>query len=258
MFWPPYTNIPLHPLDQLVWPFCTKDNVSTTIYHYFSMSTASTASTASTVHCFHCIYCLLHPLCTASTAYCIHWFDLFGPKTMSHHHVPLFHCIHWFDLYAPKTMSPPPYTTIPLCPLHPLCPLVWTFCTKDNVPTTIYHYSTASTVYCIHCILCPLHGFDLFEPKFTASTASTTWVWPFWTKLHCIHCIHCLSYIPYVGNLFALIKYLPHPPTELVTHRIIMNQKLVISNQYLMSPSPTEKCQKLTLFSLRDQIKPLR
>ena len=34
-----------------------------------------------------------------------------------HHHIPLLHCIYWFDLFAPKTMSPPPYTTIPLCPL---------------------------------------------------------------------------------------------------------------------------------------------
>ena len=32
-------------------------------------------------------------------------------------------CVHWFDLSAPKTMSPPPYTTIPLRPLHRLHPL---------------------------------------------------------------------------------------------------------------------------------------
>ena len=86
-------------------------------------------------------------------------------------HIPLFHCI-----------------------LHPLHPLVWPFCTKDNVPTTIYHYST---VYCIHCIL----WFDLFvsktmspqpytiillHPLHPLCTVSTVWlhplnplVWPF-------------------------------------------------------------------------------
>ena len=45
-----------------------------------------------------------------------------------HHHMPLFHCIHcahWFDLFA----------------------------TRDNVPTTLYHYSTTST------------GLTFFAPK---------------------------------------------------------------------------------------------
>ena len=28
------------------------------------------------------------------------------------------YCIHWFDFFAPKTLSPPPYITIPM---HPLC-----------------------------------------------------------------------------------------------------------------------------------------
>ena len=135
-------------------------------YHY---------STASTVHC------ILHLLCTVftvSTVYCIHFVTPLNP------------------LVWPLTMSPPPYTTIPLHPLHtastgltllhqrqcpnnhiplfhcihyilrPLCTASTgstglTFCTKDNVPTTIYHYSTA---YCIHCILCPLR---------TASTPSS-------------------------------------------------------------------------------------
>ena len=78
---------------------------------------------------------------------CIHWFDLFAAKTLSHHHIPLFHCIHcilqplvhcihcvhWFDLFVSKTMSPPPYTTIPL-----------------------YTASTAYCIHCIHCVLCPL------------------------------------------------------------------------------------------------------
>ena len=101
-----------------------------------------------------------------------------------HHHIPLIHCIHWFELFAPKTMSPPPYITIQLHPLHTastastffhqrtMSPPPYTtypmhtastassgltfFCTKDNVPTTVYHYSTASTAYCIHCVPHPL------------------------------------------------------------------------------------------------------
>ena len=114
----------LHPLNPLVWPFCIRDNVLTTIYHYS----------------------------TASTAYCIHWFNLFAKKN----NVPttIYH-----------------YSTV-YCILHPLRPLVWPLCIKDNVPTTIYHYSTVSTAYCILCVLCPLcdcihwiHWLDLFAPK---------------------------------------------------------------------------------------------
>ena len=82
------------------------------------------------------------------------------------------HCIHWFDLFVPKTMSSPPYTTILLCPLRTVSPPPHitialhtastvssglTFCTKDNVPT-IYYYSTVSIAYCVHCILRPLHN----------------------------------------------------------------------------------------------------
>ena len=188
----PHRHIPLihctlHPL---VWPFCTKDNVPTTIYHYSTASTASTvycvhcltASTESTGLMFlHQRQCLLRPLCTASTVCCVHcmlrplrplctvstlWLHPLNPlvwpfcikdnvpttiyhystarcilRTAStgltflhqrqcpHHHIPLFHCV-----------------------LHPLHPLVWPFSIKDNVPTTIYHYSTASTLYCIHTI----------------------------------------------------------------------------------------------------------
>ena len=92
--------------------------------------------------------------------------------------------------------------------------------TVDNVPTTIYHYSTASTVYCMHCILRPLcivssvycvhciHWFDLSAPKTmspplyttillrTASTGLTflhqgqcpTIIYHYSTA-YCIHCI---------------------------------------------------------------------
>ena len=145
---------PLHPLHPFIWPFGTIENVPTTLYHYSTPSTVSTGlaflhqnqclyyhiplfHSVYSVHCIHCIHCILCPLLTASA-------DLIfcGLKTMTHHHIPLFHCIHWFDLFAQKTMSPPPYTAIPLHPLHPL---IWPFCTKDNVSTTIYHYSTAST-----------------------------------------------------------------------------------------------------------------
>ena len=41
----------------------------------------------------------------------------------------------------------------------------------------------------------------------------------------------------------------------LVTNETITNQKLVISNQYLMSPPPTKK---VSIFSLRGQFKPLK
>ena len=45
----------------------------------------------------------------------------------------------------------------------------------------------------------------------------------------------------------------------LVTNETIMNQKLVISNQYLMSPPPTKKVPKSeSFFPLRGQFKPLK
>ena len=120
-------------------------------------------------------------------AHCILWFDLFAPKTMSPppyttillRTVHCIHCILWFDLFVSKTMSLPPYTTIPLHPLHTastgltylhhrtMSPPPYTtiplhtahcihwfdlFAPKNNVPTTIYHYSAASIVYFIHTI----------------------------------------------------------------------------------------------------------
>ena len=49
-----------------------------------------------------------------------------APPTGNPGSAPVYHystastayCIDWFDLFAPKTMSPPPYTTIPLRLLH--------------------------------------------------------------------------------------------------------------------------------------------
>ena len=45
----------------------------------------------------------------------------------------------------------------------------------------------------------------------------------------------------------------------LVTNETITNQKLVISNQYLISPPATKKsAKKLQFFPLRGQFKPLK
>ena len=146
----------------------------------------------------------------------VHWmqYTVYTPPYTSiplHPLHPLCNCIHWFDLFAPKTMSSPPYIAIPLCPLHTV--------SKDNVPTTIYHYSTA---YCIHCVL----WFDLLAPKTmssppyttiplcTASTASTGLTFLHQRQcphhhipiFHCVlhtastvYCVHCI----YWFDLFA-------------------------------------------------------
>ena len=271
-----YTTIPLHPLEPLVWSFYTKDIVPTTMYHYSTMSTTSTG-----LIFLHQRQCPHHHIPLFHCIHCVHWFDLFEPKTMSpsqyttiplhplvwpfctidnvlttiycystasttstgltflyqrqcsDHHIPLFHSIHWihwFDLFAPKTMSPLPYTTISLCLLHPLHPLCTvstastaycihcvlhplhtastdlTFLDQRQCPTTMYHYSTASTgltfmhqrqcphhhillFHCVHCIYC-VHLFDLFAPKTIFPSSYTTiplhpldpLVWPFYTK----------------------------------------------------------------------------
>ena len=97
----PYTTIPLCPLHPL--------------------HTVPTASTVSIAYCIHCVLCPLHTASTAPSD-----LTFLDQRQCSHHHIPLFqciHCVHWFDLFAPKTMSPPPYTIILLHPLHPLCPL---------------------------------------------------------------------------------------------------------------------------------------
>ena len=82
---PPYTTIPLHPLHtaSTSLTFSTKGNVPITIYHY-SMCPLHTEYCIDRIHwtflyqrqCSHhhipLFHCVLHPLCTASTAYCIH------------------------------------------------------------------------------------------------------------------------------------------------------------------------------------------
>ena len=131
-----------------------------------------------------------------------------------HHHIPLFHCIHhihcihWFDLFAPKTMFPPSYSTIPLCPLHPL---VWPFCTKDNVPSTICHYSTMSTISTastgltfLHERQCPHHHIPLFH------------------CVNCIYCVHCIHCVP-SSHLCVILTQL-----NISIHAINAWQKIII------------------------------
>ena len=91
----------------------TFDNVPTTIYHYF-----------------YCIHCILHPLCTVSNA--VTGLTFLHQRQCPHNHIPLFHCMLHTVYCILLTAS-----------------TVLTFCIKDNISTTIYHYSTASTVHCI-------------------------------------------------------------------------------------------------------------
>ena len=72
-------------------------------------------------------------------------------------------CIHWFDLFAPKTMSPSPYTIIPL---HPLCKycvhcLLHLLCIASTSLTFLYQrecpHHHIPLFYCIHCVLGSLH-----------------------------------------------------------------------------------------------------
>ena len=154
-------------------------------------------------------------------------------RQCAHHHIPLFLCV-LCPLHTASTTSTSltflhqrqcPHHHIPLfhCVLHTTSTAStgFTFLHQRQYP---HHHST---VYCIHCILHPLC---------TVSTA------------YCVHCVHCMPYMAYIGKLFALTKCPPHPPMLLVTHETITNQKLVISNQYLMSPPPTQKVPKTYTF----------
>ena len=150
---------------------------------------------------FHCI---LH---AASTEYCIHWFDVFAPKTMSPppyttiplHQLCTAYCIPWFELFTPKTMFPPPYTTIPLCTA-----------------------STAYCIHCVHCVLCPVHCV-------TASTASTglTFLYQRQCPQHHIplfHCINCVLCTASTGLTFLYQRQCPHHNLPLFhcTHCILL------------------------------------
>ena len=146
----------------------------------------------------------LHPLPTASTG-----LTFLYQRQCPHHHIPLFHCIHcihWFDLFAPKTMSPPPYTTIPLHPLRTASTCL-TFlhqrqCLYHHIPLfccILHPLCTASTgLTFLHQRQCPHHHIPLFHcvlhPLHTASTGLT-----FLYQRQCPHhhiqlfyCIHCI------------------------------------------------------------------
>ena len=94
-------------------------------------------------------------------------------------------CIHWFDLFAPKTMSPPPYTTnslhtVTIIPLHPL--------SNASTGLTFLYQRQCPLFYCIHCVLC------------TASTVSTglTFLYQRQCPHHHIplfHCINCVLHL---------------------------------------------------------------
>ena len=94
------------------------------------------------------------------------------------------HCIHWFDLFAPK----------------------------NNVPTTLYHYSTgtACTANCIRCVPC--------VQCVTASTASTGL-----TFLHQRQCPH--KHIP----LFHCIL---HPLHTVSTAHCVHTIESLLCNSY--------------------------
>ena len=192
----PYTTIPLHTASTASsgLTFLHQDNVPTTIYHY-----STVYCVLHTAYCVHCILwfdpfvsktmspppyntILLCPLHTASTVYCVYFVTASTESTgltylyqrqCPHHHISLFYCvlhtayciccILWFDIFVSKTMSPPPYTTILLCPLRTV--------------------STASTVYCVHCV--------------TASTESTGLIYLYQRQClhHLISLFYCVYYI---------------------------------------------------------------
>ena len=212
---------PLHPL---VWYFCTKHNAPTTIYQYSTL---------------YCILRPLHPLVwlrpqsTASTG------STFLHQTQCpHHHIPLLNCV----LHTVSTASTgltflyqrqcPHYSTAYCihCILRPLCPLHggWPFCTKGNGPQHPYLLSTLCQLTFLHQhLLHPLH-------PHCVPTAS---------PLHPL-----IHYMLYIVNLSALTKCPHNPATLLITHETITNQKLAISNQYLMSPPPSKKVPKSVNF----------
>ena len=96
------------------------------------------------------------------TVYCIQWFDLlvpFCPKdnvptTVYHYSTPsTAYSIHWFDIFVSKTMSPPPYTTIVLCPLRTastpsshLCVIL----TQPDILSCQVMFSEASVSHSVH------------------------------------------------------------------------------------------------------------
>ena len=182
----------------------------------------------STVYCIHCIdwfdlfapktlspppyiTITMHPLCNASTGLTF-LYQRQCPTTIYHYSTVstayCIHCVHLFDLFVSKTMSPPPYTTIPLCPLRTVycihCFDLFVSKTMSPPPHTTIPLRTASTAYCVHCVLCrlcdcateatgltflhqrqcPHHHIPLFHCIHCAlHTASTAYF------VHCVHCV---------------------------------------------------------------------
>ena len=187
MFPPPYTTILLHTVYCIHCVHCVlwfdlfvSKTMSPPPYTTIPLHTASSGLTflherQCPYHHIPLFYCVL---CTAYSVHRILWFDLFVSKTMSPppdttillhplRTVSTVHCVHCVTASTESTgltflhQRQCPHHHIPLlycvlctvyCVFCPLRPLVRPFCIKDNVPTTIYHYSTA------YCIL----WFDLF------------------------------------------------------------------------------------------------
>ena len=205
--------------------------------------------TASTVYCVHCVTAstestgltFLHqrqcPCHHVQLFHCIHWFDLFVSKTPSqppYTTIPL-HPLCTASITSTgltflhqRTMSPPSYTTIPLhtvsqqphitIALHTASTASsgLTFLHQRQCPTTIYHYSTASTAYCIH-------WFDLFCIKdnvpatiyhySTASTGLTFLHQRQYPSHHHIPLFHCILH---PNNHISLLHCVLHPLYPLV------------------------------------------
>ena len=126
---PPYITIPLCPLHTASTGLTFLHQRTMVPPHHipppYTTNPLHTVSTASSGLTFlHKRQCPHNHIPLTATAYCIHC---------------VLHPLHpWFDLFLSKTMSPPPYTTILLCPLH--------------TASTALTASTASTVYCVYCV----------------------------------------------------------------------------------------------------------
>ena len=154
------------------------------------------------------------------------WDSVFGAKRSNQ-------WMHWMQY----TAHTPPYTIIPL---H-TASIASTGLTFMHQRQCLHHHMAL-----FHCVL---HTASTALTFFVSKTMSPP---PYTTiPLHTAstaYCIHCMPYMAYVGNLFALTKHPRYPPMLLITHESITNQKLFISNQYLMSPPPTKKVPKSYTF----------
>ena len=164
------------------------------------------------------LLCPLHTGFTESTG-----LTFLHQRQCPQHHIPLFYCmhcvlhltvycIHWFDLFAPKTMSPQPYTTIPLCTAY--CVL----CTASTVLTFLYQRQCPHHhIPLFHCILHPLHTVSTVYcvHSVTAATESTglTFLHQRQCPYHHIplfHCINCILHTASTGLTFLYQRQSPH------------------------------------------------